>query len=330
MTNSTLPLLLLLMLLDTGVAASTEDELWIPEGSNIPILKNQPGARTTVCTYRSAEGLCYELWLDDRSDPNAHLPIPWSRQEDFVTILDKLDELASDGKGGYCLLHEGPAWSDWQGQGEANSACGELQHNTEQSTCLAPANACRSPCQPNAQRSRTGTVRNAACCVVTRWTPNPATKPVGETFTQTNNCGATRPARGTKPSACVVTSWSPDPATVPEGTRFTQSNGCTTKSAIGTKEPPCNADDWRPWETSFRSRIRGYLQRNSCGDTRFVRGQGCVTTECEFEFGDASDYAPSGSECRLGFQATIVPAGTPVAGGVGYTTQDKILCDNGK
>ena len=78
-----------------------------------------------------------------------------------------------------------------------------------------------------------------ATCTVTSWSPAASTVCSGESFTQTNNCGGTRSATGTKscPSGCTVSSWSPDPSTYCSGTSFTQTSNCsTTRSATGTKD----------------------------------------------------------------------------------------------
>ena len=168
---------MLLLLMQPGIGrAASDDRLWIPEGSNVPILKNHPTERTQVCKYRAADGSCYRLWLNDPADPHSHLPIPWLREEDFRTLLSKLDGME---EGGYCLIYEGQEWSDWTGQGAANTACGERPYSMEESYCQAPADACDDRCLSNSRRTRSTRVRNAACPVA----PIKATAPIAPTET---------------------------------------------------------------------------------------------------------------------------------------------------
>ncbi len=159
-------LLLLLLTLKPGAGlAAKGDQLWTPDDPKTPILRNHPSAHTQVCKYRSDDGFCYRLWLNDPAEPNIHLPIPWAKREDFGTLLDKLERMEA---GGYCLLYEGKEWSGWTGQGRASTKCGELRHQTEMSTCLVPATACddTTTCQLNSHRTRSGRSRNASCGVV--------------------------------------------------------------------------------------------------------------------------------------------------------------------
>lgn len=86
-----------------------------------------------------------------------------------------------------------------------------------------------------------GTKEDGVCapCDATAWTPDPATRCSGESFTQTNGCGETRPATGTMPD-----NWLPKASDICEGETFTQYSSCGASpkyNVAGTKDCSCPA-----------------------------------------------------------------------------------------
>lgn len=86
-----------------------------------------------------------------------------------------------------------------------------------------------------------GTKEDGVCapCDATAWSPDPATRCEGVSFTQTNGCGETQPSIGTMPD-----NWSPKATEVCEGETFTQYSSCGAPpkyNVAGTKDCSCPA-----------------------------------------------------------------------------------------
>lgn len=104
-------------------------------------------------------------------------------------------------------------------------------------------------------------------CTDTTWTPDPSRVCAGDAFTQTSNCGNTRPAVGTMDCTCVETVWSPCPTTVCEGKPFTQTSDCDTeRPAVGTKK-----EYWSP-DPSTKCAGESFEQESTCGNKRTAVG----------------------------------------------------------
>ena len=76
-------------------------------------------------------------------------------------------------------------------------------------------------------------------CIPTIWSPDESTVCSAVAFTQTSNCGTTRPATGTSVTGvcapvCVPGPWVPDPALTCTSLTIMQFNGCTHQVVPGT------------------------------------------------------------------------------------------------
>lgn len=86
-----------------------------------------------------------------------------------------------------------------------------------------------------------GTKEDGICaaCDKTAWSPDPATRCDGISFTQTNGCGETQPSVGTMPD-----DWTPKATEICEGETFTQYSSCGAApryNVAGTKDCSCPA-----------------------------------------------------------------------------------------
>lgn len=132
----------------------------------------------------------------------------------------------------------------------------------------------------------------AAACVPTTWTPDPALTCVGTNVTQTSNCGTTRTTAGTKTTGncCTSTTWTPATNTVCVNTSFVQTDNCSaTRSATGTKTgdtcTTCTNETWSPAASTVCS-DENITQTSSCSSTktRTIKG----TKDCSTGDGDLS------------------------------------------